>query len=344
MSDTLVSSTAPPRPAPPAPSAPRVLLTGATGFVGRYVYPVLEAAGCPVRCATRKVSRARRTAPDRDWVALDVDQPDTLAPALDGCDAAIYLVQDDAGDDDAARAIQRAEAFRQAAEAARLQRLVYVGCMAPFGPASPHVAGRIAVGETLRAGRVSAVEVRTGMILGAGGTTWQMMSDLAARLPAMFLPRWVQHRSWPVAIEDVALAVLTALRLPDAQAGCYDLPGPEGLSHRLVLERVAAQLGAHPPMWPVPLAMPGLSSLWVAMVTRVGLTEARRLVAWLRSDLDPTCHLLWEHVPGHRGMSLEEATAHALVDEHAKVLPSPRSLTALRALGHAHGWHPAPAA
>lgn len=279
---------------------------------------------------------------EAEWVRLEMDDPDTVARAVSGSDMAIYLVPGDEAAPD--RSVQRAEAFLEAADRAHVQRLVYLGTMAPQGPPSRHTACHLATGRALRAGRLATVELRTAMILGAGGASWRMMSDLAARLPAMVLPRWVHNRSWPVAIDDVIRAMLTALNLPDADVGCYDVPGPESLSHQLVLERVAAQLGARPPMWSVPLTVPWLSSYWVAFVTRVGLAEARRLVAGLESHVVPTCRLIWEHVPRHRGMSLEEATVNALMDERAKAVPSRRALAAMQALGRAHGRHPMPAA
>jgi uncharacterized protein YbjT (DUF2867 family) len=332
-----------PPPTPSSPTGPRVLLTGATGFVGRHLHPALVSAGYEVRSASRHPERAKRLDADRAWVELDPDRPETLAAALDGCDAAFYLVHGMKGDADPNREARRAEAFRRAAEGAGLRRLVYLGGMAPHGPPSSHLGSRIETGRILASGTLSTVELRAAMILGAGGAGWQMVCDLAARLPALVLPRWVANRSWPVSIDDVVIALLTALQLPETEVGCYDVPGPEGLSHRLVLERVAAQLGARPPMWPVPLSTPRLSSYWIAMVTRVDLALARQLVAGFETNLDPSCRLIWEHVPGHRRMSLEEATAHALTDERSKAIPSPRALDAMIALGRAYGPQPAPA-
>ncbi|MFW5924734.1 MAG: NAD(P)H-binding protein [Myxococcota bacterium] len=317
----------------------RVLLTGATGFVGRHLHPALVAGGYDVRCATRDPKRARKTDPDRTWVELDVDRPETLQPALQGCDAAFYLVHglDAGGSAHPDLEARQAEAFRDAAREAGLQRIVYLGAVEPQGKPSRHLQSRLEVGRILRAGAVPTVEVRAAMILGAGSASWRMVSDLAARLPAMILPRWLQNRSWPVAIDDVVVALLAALRLPDAQVGCYDAPGPEGLSHRLVLERVASQLGARPPMWNVPVLTPRLSSYWVALVTRVGPGLAQELVEGLQCNLDPSCHLIWEHIPGHRRMSLEEASTHALLDERDKRVPSARARAVVEELGRSFG-------
>lgn len=329
---------------PPPTTIRRVLLTGATGFVGRHVHPALVAAGYDVRSGSRHPKRARKTDPDRTWVELDLDRPETLQPALQDCDAAFYLMHGMAAGGSTYPALEarQAEAFRDAAQEAGLKRIVYLGSVEPQGPPSRHLQSRLEVGRILRAGEVPTVEVRAAMILGAGSASWRMVSDLAARLPALILPRWLQNRSWPVAIDDVVVALLTALRLPDALVGCYDAPGPEGLSHRLVLERVASQLGARPPMWNVPVLTPRLSSYWIALVTRVGLKLAQELVEGLQSNLDPSCHLIWEHLPGHRRMSLEEASAHALLDERDKRVPSARAREVMEQLGRSFGGEHAP--
>ncbi|MFW6049699.1 MAG: NAD(P)H-binding protein [Myxococcota bacterium] len=321
------------------PDFPRVLLAGATGFVGRHLYHALRVGGYAVRCATRDVRRANKLDPGRAWVELDLDRPDTLRDAMEGCDAAFYLVRGvgPRTATSAERERRKAVAFREAAREAGLRRIVYLGRMEPQGgPPQPLRAWRDA-GQELREGPVPVVELRAGMILGAGSASWAMVVDLAARLPAMVLPRWLRNRSWPVAIDDVVTALLVALRLPEEAVGCYDVPGPEGLSHRLVLERVAAQLGARPPMWDVPVVMPRLSSYWLALFTRVGLDVASELVEGLQHDLDPTARLIWEHVPGHRRMPLEEASAHALVDERDSQVPSARARLAMEAIGLHHG-------
>jgi uncharacterized protein YbjT (DUF2867 family) len=213
------------------PTGSTVLLTGASGFVGGHAYPALVNAGYQVRCASRNPVRAARLQPARSWVELDVNRPETLDPALEGCSAAIYLVHEmTAGPDYENRERQVAGHFIRAAERCGLQRIVYLGAALPHGEPSRHLRSRIVTGELLRSGPVPVIELRASMIIGRGSLSWQIVRDLAVRLPVMVLPRWLATRSQPIAIEDVVFAIVHALSLPAEQAGAYALPGPEILS------------------------------------------------------------------------------------------------------------------
>jgi uncharacterized protein YbjT (DUF2867 family) len=230
------------------------------------------------------------------------------------------------GGDYPAREARAAEAFAAAADAADVRRLVYLGGVAPQGSGSRHLKSRLRTGEILRAGRVPAFELRAAMIVGHGSASWQIVRDLAVRLPAMILPRWLQNHSWPVDIADVVFALLRSLDLPEDSAGWYDVPGPERLSHRQMLERVASHLGNRPVMFGVPVLTPRLSSYWIAVVTRADLKMAQELVEGLRTDLDPTGTVLWDLFPEHERVTIDAAIAGALDDErlpHATI-PTPR--------------------
>lgn len=314
----------------------RALVTGATGFVGRHVAPTLEAAGWEVRRGSRDPGRAAAVAADREWVACDVDDPATLPGALDGCDVAVYLVHgigQGPGWDEREQA--GALAFRRAAERAGVRRVVYLGGAVPAGPPSRHLASRLETGRLLRAGALDVVELRAAMVIGAGSASWLIVRDLAARLPAMILPRWLENRSWPVAIDDVAAAVLRALDREAVPAGAWDLPGAERLSHRALLARVAARLGRRPPMVGVPVVTPALSAWWIRLVTRAGGALVHELVDGLTSDLDPVGPVFWEAAPDLAPTPLDLAFDRALADEGLNEPPGPETLARLRALAPA---------
>ncbi|MEJ7600943.1 MAG: hypothetical protein WKG01_23760 [Kofleriaceae bacterium] len=160
------------------------------------------------------------------------------------------------------------------------------------------------------------------MVIGAGSASWIMVRDLARRLPAMVLPRWLRNTSFPIAIEDVVSGIVAALALPARGSRIYELPGLECLTHREVLIRAATAMGHKRWMISVPILTPRLSSYWIALVTRTSLTMAKELVEGVRANLDPTGDSLWDEL-GRRPMPIDEAIRRALADETAANVPSP---------------------
>ena len=312
----------------------RVLLTGATGFVGRYVYPALDAAGCQVRCASRDPARAAKALPDREWVQLDIEDEASVRRAAEGCDAALFLVHEVGHSEDyPEHEAQGARAFAAAAHAAGLRRIVYLGGAVPNSShCSRHLASRRRTGEILRSGPVPTVELRAAMIVGSGSASWTMVRDLSARLPAMLLPRWLRNHSYPVAVDDVVWALVASLTIPIAGSTVFDIPGPEEISHRAVLQRTAALMGHHRVMLNVPVLSPRLSSYWISLVTRIEHSMARELVEGVACDLEPTEPVLWDQCR-HQPLGFEQAAALALADENAATVPGPEALARSRDTG-----------
>jgi len=291
-----------------------LLLTGASGFVGGAVWAALTREGWRVRCLTRDAARARERATELDWVQGDVADPVSCARSLDGCQAALYLVHGiGEGADYHAREVAAARTFAKAAAAAGVERIVYLGGVAPLATGSEHLRSRLDVGEALRAGPVKTLELRASMIVGYGSLSWLIVRDLAARLPFMVLPRWLESRTQPVAIEDVVVALLRALELPLTASTWCDIPGPATLSGREILEETARVMGLeNPRMLEVPLLSPRLSSLWVRFVTRAQWSVAREVVVGLTEDLLARDDRFWELVGHTHRSSFAEAAQRAL--------------------------------
>lgn len=158
-----------------------------------------------------------------------------------------------------------------------------------------------------------------------------MVRDLAARLPAMLLPRWLRYSSWPVWIEDVVIAILEALDLPLDGSAWFDLPGPERMTHANLLSRVAKSMGKDPTLVGVPVITPTLSSYWIALVTRADLALARELVQGLQSDLDPSGEVFWDRIPGRKRTPFQTSVYQALEDEAADHVPTLKLIERMRA-------------
>lgn len=290
-----------------------ILLTGATGFIGSSLYPLLRNEGYAVRCATRSPERARKNHPLRDWVKFDVHQPDMVRSALEGCGAVFYLIHEmSAGEGYSDREKHAAENVLGAAEETGVDRLIYLGGIEPETEPSQHLSSRLRTGRILRGGSVSAVELRASMIIGKGSASWQIVRDLAARLPIMLLPSWTKSRTQPVHVSDVLEALRGALTLDTVENDYQDLPGPETLSVEAILRRTARLLDNNPLNIRVPLLTPRLSSYWLKFVTRSNYQVARELVEGLRSDILADDDAYWERIGHENLVSFDDAVRRSL--------------------------------
>ena len=301
---------------PPA-SGRRTLITGATGFIGRALMLALSGRGQQVIAASRGTGQARAGV---EWRSFDLLRPDTHPAALTGAGVAYYLAHSMGGGHADFRALERraAEAFVSSAAAAGVERIVYLGGPQPLGPPSEHLRSRLEVGEILRAGPIPTVELRASMVIGNGSASWQIVRDLAMRLPVMVLPRWLRSRTRPVALPDVIVALTAAAELPLERSAWFDLPGPEILSGRQILERIGALRGRRILALDVPLLTPRLSALWLKLVTRTDYTLARELVAGLGEDLLPKDERFWQLIGHTRLVSFDEAARRAMADERPR--------------------------
>jgi uncharacterized protein YbjT (DUF2867 family) len=311
----------PSSPATPAGQRPQqVLLTGATGFIGRNLHPVLLELGYRVISGSRTPERARLALPAHEFRQLEVTDLASIEAAMQGCQAAFYLVHAMAGGrgyEDVER--RSAVAFRVAAERAGVSRIIYLGGTRPNGVPSRHLESRLRTGEILRAGRVPALELQASMVIGGGSESWRIVRDLAARLPVMLLPRWLDNESQPIAIRDVTFALARSLELPLERSQALALPGPEALSGREILLRTARLLGSQPRTLRVPFVTPKLSSYWITLVTRADQRISEELVEGLRCNLLAQDDGFWPLAPEYRRTPFDEAARAALLEEQSEL-------------------------
>jgi uncharacterized protein YbjT (DUF2867 family) len=263
-----------------------VLITGATGYIGGRLLDEFERRGTPVRCLARNPGALRpRVAASTEVVQGDVLDAGALAPALEGIDTAYYLVHSMGAPDDFA-ALDRAGArnFAEAARAAGVRRIVYVGGLGDAGDdLSTHLRSRHETGEVLRAAGVPVIEFRASIVIGSGSLSYEMVRALTERLPVMVCPRWVAIQAQPIAIEDLLAYLLAAADLPHGPSRTYEIGGPDVVSYGDIMREYARQRGLRRLMIPVPLLTPHLSSLWLALVTPLYARVGRKLIASIRN-------------------------------------------------------------
>lgn len=267
-------------------STGNVLVTGATGFIGRRLTAELLNAGYRVRCMVR---REGTTLPDRaDPVRGDMLEPATLANALEGIDTAYYLVHSMAAGRAGFERRDRtaAENFVAAANRAGVRRVIYLGGLGETGDElSEHLKSRLEVAEILGSGTFATTFLRAAVIIGASGASFEMVRCLVNRLPLMITPLWVATRCQPIAVDDV-IAYLTGCLADERTAGrTFDIGGPEVLTYREMMERFARIEGRRLYILPVPVLTPKLSSYWVGLITTVSPSVSMPLIEGLKNEV-----------------------------------------------------------
>lgn len=295
----------------------RILLTGATGYVGGRLRSELERRDVSLRCLVRHPEAlAGRTAARTEIVGGDASVAEDAARALAGIDTAYYLIHSmGSGEDFASRDREAARVFATAARDAGVKRLVYLGGLGEAQSGlSAHLASRQETGEVLRASGVPVVELRASIIIGSGSLSFEMVRALVERLPVMICPRWLAVSTQPIAIEDVIAYLVAALDLAPGDERVYELGGPDRVTYGDLMREYARQRGLTRLLIPVPLLTPRLSSLWLGLVTPLYARVGRKLVDSLRN---PTVvrdsSALGRFSVRPRGV--REAIARALVNE-----------------------------
>ena len=264
----------------------RILMTGATGYIGGRLLRALEDRGRVVRCLARRPENVAAGRTTTEVVTGDCLDEASLDRALAGVDTAYYLVHSMASGANFASLDRRAaDNFGRAAARAGVRRIVYLGGLSDDSrPLSVHLRSRAETGERLRAGGVPVIEFRASVVIGAGSLSFQVIAALVERLPVMICPRWVTTLTQPIAIDDVLAYLEAALDLPDGGSRVFEIGGPEVLSYGDVMREYAQLRGLRRVLVPVPVLTPRLSGMWLALVTPAQARVGRALVDGLKNS------------------------------------------------------------
>lgn len=318
---------------------PRILLTGATGYVGGRLQSRFEDRGIPIRCLSRRPAElAGRLGPDSEAFYGDVLEEDSLEAALTGIDTAYYLIHSMGTTDDFAEQDREgARNFAEAASRAGVKRIVYLGGLGTPDPQmSKHLRSRQEVGDVLRQGSANVVEFRASIIIGSGSLSFELIRALVERLPVMITPRWVGTLAQPIAVEDVLDYLMAALDLETDQSQIFEIGGPDRVSYGEIMRQYAKIRELFRLMIPVPVLTPRLSSLWLGLVTPVYARIGRKLVDGLRNPTLVSSNLAekWFDI---RPMGVVKAIERALVNEDREFAQT-RWSDALSSSGPQRSW------
>lgn len=306
----------------------RMLIAGATGFVGRHLAPALLADGHEVRCLVR--DRSADAALDLEAAGCelapgDLTESATLAAALDGIDVAYYLVHMIGRDADYPDAeVAAARAFSVAASDAGVSRVVYLGGLGSDA-GSRHLASRHATAEVMRSEGPPLTYFRAGMIVGSGSESYTLVRDIVTRLPVVPDAGWLHTHTQPIGIREVIAYLRQAPFTEGAEGREVQIGGPEVLEPYELIERMARALGRRPPLHvPIPGATPGVVAAGAEAVTTGDGAIASELALGLSGDTvvtDPSGAELFDVRPEPLDVTLQraiEADEHPLMGSGAR--------------------------
>ena len=266
----------------------RILVTGATGYIGGRLVPRLLDAGHEVRVIVRGAERLSEV-PWADRVEVvegDLADASAVREALEGREVVYYLVHSMASTGDFEKTERTiATVMAREAKVAGVKRIVYLGGLHPEGPLSPHLRSRAEVGRILLHSGVPTAALQAGVVIGSGSASFEMIRHLTDVLPYMPAPKWVRNFIQPIAVRDVLYYLVESAKLPDDVSRTFDIGGPDVLRYGQMMNGYAVEAGLpQRPIASLPVLTPWLASQWVNLVTPIPRALAVPIVSSLQFD------------------------------------------------------------
>ena len=311
----------------PDPQKPRlrVAIAGASGFVGRALLKKL-AARFDLIALTRRPSNSANGELDDDgveWRRCDLFDPESIAHAIRGTDAVIYLVHSMSPQSRLTQArfddldLLLADNMRRAMDTAGTRHVIFLGGLgADQDPSilSRHLVSRQEVGAVLGGGHAQLTELRAGLVIGRGGSSFRMLIRLIRRLPIMVLPRWTSTPTQPVAIEDIERAFEAVLEAPEKWKGEFDLGIAEEMTYGKMIHRAGIAIGRDPFTVPVPISSPRVSTLWIMLFSGEPGSLVIPLIASLKTPTIARPNALLDHLGRDSFVGFDESVRGAIVE------------------------------
>lgn len=268
----------------------RILLTGATGYIGKMILPVLLSEGHQVICCVRDKSRFDSTKynPEQlELIEVDFLNELSLATIPDNIEAAYYLIHSMSASVDDFDRLERtsAENFRDRLNHTRVRQVIYLSGIVNENQLSRHLSSRRDVEFILAEGKYSLTTLRAGIVVGSGSASFQIIRDLVEKLPVMVAPRWLNTRAQPIAIGNVIQFMKGVLYNSATYGKSYDIGGPDILSYREMLLHYAQVRKLKRIIWVIPVMTPRLSSYWLYFITSTSYRLAVNLVSSMKVEV-----------------------------------------------------------
>jgi len=267
----------------------RILLTGATGYIGKRLLPVLVEAGHHVICCVRDINRfnpPNSVKSKIEVIEVDLLDQDSLTKIPKDIDGAYYLVHSMSNSADYDK-LERLSAinFRFAINKTNLKHLIYLSGIINEVKLSKHLNSRRNVEIELRNGRYNFTTLRAGIIIGEGSSSFEIIRDLVEKLPIMITPKWLSTKSQPIGVTDVISFLYKSLFNSETYAKNFDIGGPDILSYKEILLKFANIRNLKRRIFIVPVMTPRLSSYWLYFVTSISYKLSIALVNSMKIEV-----------------------------------------------------------